>query len=233
MIKGEIIYTSNIAEFGKVIAKQIILLAIRCIDSNNQFVMAVPGGSTPIPVFNTFTQKKYQKVIDWSKVHIFWVDERCVPANHEDNNFKLCFDVWLNSCPKIQYHRIRGWLDPKSEAIKYENEIRKLLHNKNNIPSFDLIFLGVGEDGHVASLFPNSSLIGEKEKLVADTYVHFFNTTRITMTLPLLNNAKNRVIGIIGGKKKKIFAEIMNSQLNDYPLINLLSAGSKDMWVIN
>jgi len=232
MVKGEIIYTSSFAEFGKVIAKQIVSSAVRCIESNDQFFMAVPGGSTPISVFSTLTQKKYQKAIDWSKVHVFWVDERCVPRDHKDNNYKSCFDLWLNRCSKVQSHRIRGWLEPDSAAEEYNNRIRELLNRNNHFPQFDLIFLGIGEDGHVASIFPNSSLIGEDERLVADTFVQSLNTNRITMTLPLLNNARNRVIGIIGDKKKKIFAEIMNSQLNDYPVTNLLLAESKDMWVI-
>lgn len=233
MIQGEIIYASNTQEFGLQISNIIIQIIDACIIAKGKCSIAISGGSTPIPVFELLATKYYKNILNWSNVHIFFIDERCVPKDHPDNNYKSCYEIWLKYCSSINSHRIAGWLNPMDAARKYEEEITSLLNKKNGIPELDLLFMGIGEDGHIASLFPEYDFTKENNYCVENVYIQSKTMHRVTMTLPILNNAKNRIIGIVGEKKKKIFNDLMNYDYKDYPAAQLLSSNAKDTWVIN
>ncbi|MBT7902079.1 MAG: hypothetical protein HN601_14175, partial [Candidatus Marinimicrobia bacterium] len=126
MITGDIVYTGSLNEFGILISKILINIISDTINNDGKCNMAVSGGRTPLPVYNIFTQKKFQDTLDWSKVHLFFIDERCVPADDKENNFKLCFNAWLKYYPEIKYHRIQGWLKSEEAATNYENEIKSV-----------------------------------------------------------------------------------------------------------
>lgn len=142
----------------------------------------------------------YSRQIDWQRVHLFWVDERCVPADHEESNFRVAFDSLLSrvSVPEDNIHRIRGEEDPKQEAKRYENEIR-VFFGTTGFPVFDLVVLGMGKDGHTASLFPGSSSLEERERLVVPVFEK--ERHRITLTLPVLNHAA-LVLFLVAGRSK-------------------------------
>lgn len=233
MISGQIVRLKTNEEFGNIIAQNIIDIAKNCIINQNKYFMAVSGGNTPLSVFKILSNIKYRNILDWSKVHIFFIDERCVPADHVENNFKSCYELWLQYYPEIKYHRIESWLDPEEAARLYEKEIETTMKINSRFPKFDLIFLGIGEDGHIASLFPDYNFEKNVTQYVESVYVKAKNINRVTMTLPILNNAKNRIIGIVGDKKKKIFTDLMNSDYNDYPVAKLLSSEADDIWVLN
>jgi 6-phosphogluconolactonase len=232
MIKGKIIYSKDSEEFIKVILDLFLKTIDDCIIKNGECFLAVSGGTTPQPIFKILANKYYQKYLDWTCVHIFFVDERCVPIDHSDNNYKNCYENWLQFVPSINSHYIESWLEPCDAAQKYEKEIIACLNKKNGIPQFDLIFMGIGNDGHIASLFPGYNFEINNSSFVEDIYIKSKKMNRITMTLPLLNNAKNRIIAIIGNEKKKIFKHILKSDLRDYPVGKLLDSNSNDFWVI-
>ena len=233
MIRGEIIYTKDSEAFSNQIVKILIRIIYDCLNARRECSIAISGGSTPIPVFEILANKYHQNNFDWSNVHIYFIDERCVPKDHPDNNFKSCYDIWLKHCPKIHCHRIEAWLDPMDAALKYEEEITSFLDKNNGIPQFDLIFMGIGDDGHIASLFPDYDFEKDNNYFVENVYVKSKSMYRVTMTLPILNNAKNRIIGIVGEKKKKIFSDLVSSDFKDYPIARLLSSSANDTWVIN
>ena len=233
MIKGKVIYTNNTNEFGVIIAGIIIDIILNSLAQNNKCCIAFSGGSTPQPVFIALANKSYHQALDWSKVHIYFIDERCVPADHKENNFLSCYNIWLQHYPEIKYHRIETWLGPKVSAEKYEKEIEFILNEKVEIAQFDLIFMGMGEDGHIASLFPEYNFNKSTSNYVENVYVQSKDMHRVTMTLPLLNNAKNRIIGVVGHKKRKIFMDLVNSDYKNYPVAKLLSSNASDTWVIN
>ena len=166
-------------------------------------------------------------------MHLFFIDERCVPKDDDDNNFKACFNAWLNDYPEIKYYRIEVWGDLKSASMRYEEKIKSILDFESNIPSFDLIFLGIGEDGHIASLFPENDFSIDRQRLVEKIHVKSKKINRISMTLKLLNNAKNRIIGVSGEKKKKIFQNLDNPEYQNLPVAKLCDSKSIDTWVIN
>ena len=120
MIISDIIYTSNSNEFGNIIFEKMINIISETIKNNGKCFMAVPGGNTPLSVYKIFAQKKNQKTLDWSKVYLFFIDERCVPKNDRENNFKSCFDNWLQYYPEIKFHRIKGWLNSEKAALQYQ-----------------------------------------------------------------------------------------------------------------
>ena len=233
MIKGKVIYTNSTNEFGAIIAGKIIDIILNSLSQNNKCCIAFSGGSTPQPVFIELANKCYQQVLNWSRVHIYFIDERCVPSEHKENNFLSCYNIWLQHYPEIKYHRIETWLGPEVSAEKYEKEIESILNEKVEVAQFDLIFMGMGEDGHIASLFPEYNFNKSTSNYVENVYVQSKDMHRVTMTLPLLNNAKNRIIGVVGHKKRKIFMDLVNSDYKNYPVAKLLSSNAKDIWVIN
>jgi 6-phosphogluconolactonase len=233
MIKSDVIYTGNLVKFGSVIAREIIRIAQNNIAEKGSFFMATSGGSTPIPVFAELRKEKYLKLLDWSKMYLFFIDERCVPIDHDDNNYKFCYDNWLKYNPDINCSRIESWLDPREAAKNYELKIESILDNNNGIPQFDLIFMGMGEDGHIASLFPEYNFGMNNNRLVDNLFVKALNKNRISMMLPIIKNAQCRIIGILGKKKKRIFKGLGTKEYAYYPVSQMLTANGKNTWVIN
>jgi len=190
------------------------------ISERMRFAVAISGGSTPRRLYGLLGSVEYSHKIDWHRVHFFWVDERCVPKDHEDSNFKASLDTLLSkvSIPVESIHRIRGEADPEKATRDYENEIREFF-GTGDWPVFDLVILGMGDDGHTASLFPGSKAIGEKERWVVPVYLEKPGINRITLTLPVLNHAAQILFLVSGRSKATILSEILvGSHKNDkYP----------------
>jgi len=233
MIVAEIIYTESQKELGIIVAQKMVSIISKTIDEYGKCFFAVSGGRTPLPVYGILKNKNYQQILDWSKVHVFFTDERCVSKDDRENNFISCYDSWLQFFPSINSYQIEGWLNPGEAALKYENIIKSVLNKQNGFPQFDLIFMGIGDDGHVASLFPEYDFEKNINNYVEGYHVNKVNMNRVTMTLPLLNNAKNRLFGIIGKKKKTILNDLLNYKYKNYPIARLLSSEANDTWVVN
>ena len=134
------------------------------VEARGGFRAALSGGATPLPLFSLLGSG-YRERILWNRTDIFWTDERCVPPDHKDSNFKAAFDSFLSrvTIPDENVHRIFGELRPEEAAERYEQELKRAFGA--TVPVFDLIVLGIGEDGHVASLFPGDNALEEKERL--------------------------------------------------------------------
>jgi 6-phosphogluconolactonase len=176
-----------------------------------EFTVALSGGSTPKKMFeilgNDERLKKQVKLGTWEYVHFFWGDERHVPPDHAESNYKLAYDSMLSplGVREANIHRIKGELEDAGEAARqYEAEIlRDFPSSEGQLPKFDLIFLGMGSDGHTASLFPGTKALQEENRLVVSNWVGKFYTERITMTAPLLNNAAC-VVFLVSGQDKAL-----------------------------
>lgn len=204
-------------------ASMVTTLAAGTIEAKGMFSIALSGGDTPKRLF-TLLGSEYSQSVQWSHVHFFWVDERCVPKHHEQSNFKNAYESWLSrvAVPERNIHRIRGELSPEQGAAHYEDEMRRLF-GRQGLPSFDLIILGMGGDGHTASLFPGTSSLEEKERLAIPVYVDKLKSWRITLTLPVLNNADRILFLVSGISKAEILSAIFDPEQRDrYPagLIN-------------
>lgn len=182
------------------------------IASKGKFTVALSGGSTPLRLFELLGTM-YAKDIQWNSTWIFWVDERCVPPVNEESNYKGVYDALLSriDIPDGNIHRIMGEMSPEDGAREYEEKLRKYFGN-SGFPQFDLVILGVGEDGHTASLFPESATLSEKERFAVPVYVEKLHNWRITLTLPVLNNAMSVLFLVTGLNKAGILKEILGNK---------------------
>lgn len=174
------------------------------------FAAALSGGSTPVAFFRLLATKEYREQVDWGRCHLFWVDERCVPPTHKDSNFGAAYDALLSRVPipPGNVHRIMGELGPDEAAVRYEHELRRHFGSEA-IPCFDLVMLGMGADGHTASLFPGSGALTEQVRLAVPVYSEGLASHRVTLTLPVLNHAYNVVFLVTGRDKAGVVREVL------------------------
>lgn len=184
--------------------------AAEAIAASGRFDLALSGGSTPLSAFARLAAPPYQEGIDWARVYIFWSDERCVPATHPDSNYGAAKTALLDhvAIPPGNVHRMRGELVPAQAAEEYQQQLQTHFATPA-FPVFDLILLGLGTDGHTASLFPGSAALRTGEVPVTENYVASLESWRLTFTLPLINAARKVVFLVSGAGKASIVQEIM------------------------
>lgn len=176
------------------------------ISKSDMFHCALSGGSTPKLLFR-YLAEKYPDSEVWGKLHVYWGDERCVPPHHEESNFKMTDDLLLSKVPipKAHVHRVRGEDDPPEEAERYSDEVLKSTGSSSERPDFDMIILGMGEDGHTASIFPHQMELLESGQVCAVASHPTSGQKRVTLTGPVINDAREVVFLVTGaGKKEKI-----------------------------
>ncbi len=177
--------------------------AAAAIGKRGRFTVALSGGSTPRALYALLASQPFSHEIDWARTHVFWSDERCVPPDHPDSNYRMAADTLLNHVPVPvdQIHRMRGELAaPQQAARDYADELRTVF-GRVAPPCFDLLLLGLGEDGHTASLFPGVAVPEDDVTLTAAVYVPTLNMWRLTLTLTVLNAAA-RVLFLVEGASK-------------------------------
>ncbi len=182
-------------------AEEFLGAADEAIGANGAFSVALAGGSTPLGMYKLLAADPYVSRIPWERVLFFWGDERCVPPDHPDSNYGAAWDAFLSKLPLPggNVHRMRGEIDPEAAAREYELLLDH--HISGEPPRLDLILLGMGDDGHTASLFPHTAALDANERLVAPNYVPKLDSWRITFTETLLNEA-HRVIFLVTGEGK-------------------------------
>jgi 6-phosphogluconolactonase len=185
------------------------------------FSVVLSGGKTASQIYGKLAEPEWRNRIPWKAVHIFFADERCVAPNNEESNYKIIYDHLLTQIPipKENVHRIRGEENPEEEAIRYTKDIQNhLVLKKNNINFFDWVFLGIGVDGHTASLFPGQIIINST-KLCKATQHPVTGQIRITMTLAALKKSDRITYHVIGEKKSEIVFKLISkpSSSSNYP----------------
>lgn len=192
------------------VANLIIDTANKSIASGKKFSIALSGGHTPEQLYKIMSLKPFIDKMPWKKTFVFWGDERCVPLEDNRNNAHRALVTLLNQVPLPHENifRIPVNLLPAEAAQKYEQELRKFF-GKERI-HFDLVLLGLGENGHTASLFPESEILTDTHEGIREFYLEEEKIHRITMTAPLINNA-NHILFIVTGEKK---AEVLNEVIN-------------------
>ncbi|MFZ2339375.1 MAG: 6-phosphogluconolactonase [Bacteroidales bacterium] len=199
------------------------------------FTIALSGGSTPKLLFQALAAR-HRDSVDWRKVRLFWVDERCVPPDDPESNYGMTRDALLE---KIEIapgcvHRMRGEEDPDSEAVRYSKVIERSVVRKNDLPVFDVVLLGLGEDGHTASIFPgNESLFSAGETCVVAVNP-YSGQKRITITGRIINNA-GMVIFLVSGKKKAGIVQKINhgGGKAEYPAGYVKPVDGKVIWYLD
>ena len=202
----------NGTELAKAAAELVINLANKAVQERGRFVVSLSGGHTPETLYSLLAQEDYSERMPWDNIFVFWGDERCVAADDAQNNANMARTKLLNhvAIPATNVFPVPVELQPEEAAKTYEKTMLALF--KTHLPRFDLILLGLGENGHTASLFPGTDVLNEKERLVKEVYVAGQKMYRITMTAPLINNAFNILFLVEGEGKATVLNTIINGQ---------------------
>lgn len=208
--RRKVVVPGNESETVAYAAEHFIKCAKAAIEFHGTFFVALSGGSTPKQIYEKLASD-HKNSIDWQKVFLFWSDERAVPADHPDSNYKMAMDSGFTKLglPPSHIFRMKGEGDITLHASEYEAIIKKILNGRH----FDLIMLGVGEDGHTASLFPGTKGLAVTDKLVIANDVPQKNTLRMTFTYPIINSAHNIVFYAMGKNKQEIIKKILTTDL--------------------
>lgn len=231
----EIIICRDTDELSRKAAEQFVALARQAIAVHGRFSVALSGGSTPRALYSLLATGEFSEQLVWRQIHLFWGDERCVPPDHAESNFRMVNESLLSKIliPGENVHRMTGEVEPAIAAAAYETELRQFFSSsQEKLPRFDLVLLGLGEDGHTASLFPHSAALNETEHLVATVYVEKLNAHRLTLTFPVINNAAQITFLIAGQSKAAVVNGILAGQNSHAPAARIKPANDKLTWFI-
>jgi 6-phosphogluconolactonase len=209
-------------------------VAEAAVQERGRLSVALSGGNTPRAVYSLLASEHQQ--LPWDRIHIFFGDERHVPPDHPDSNFRMASESLLSKVPipETNVHRIRAELDGEAAAAEYDQQLVNFFHLGNHDwPRFDLIFLGIGEDGHTASLFPGSQALTETSRRVAANWVEKFQTFRITLTFPVLNHAAEAVFLVSGSGKAQILSQVLSAGTRKYPAQNVQPENGRLLWLVD
>lgn len=187
-------------------------LAQTCVAAQGRFTVALAGGSTPRAAYTLLASDTYRSRLPWEHIHVFWGDERHVPPDHADSNFRMAHEAMLAKVPipAANIHRIMAEKDAQQAADEYAATLQTFFHlQAGELPRFDLILLGMGPDGHTASLFPGTTAVGETSRLVVAPWVDKFTTYRITMTPPVLCHAAHVIFAAGGADKTETLRHVL------------------------
>jgi 6-phosphogluconolactonase len=224
-------------------AAYFIETAAAAVRANGRFTVALSGGATPNGVFALLATKPFRSRVSWSAAHVFWGDERCVPPEDPRSNYRAAFEILLSHVPipAANLHRMRGEIDPAEGAAEYEVALRSHFATPSGAPRFapgarfDLTMLGVGTDGHTASLFPDSNAVNETRRWVAPAYAQVAETWRLTLTLPVIN-ASAKVLFLLSGEDKRPIARRILHASDDGALLpaqRVMPVEGETMWLLD
>jgi 6-phosphogluconolactonase len=223
-------------ELAESFAGEFVSLAGASEKEGKPFTVALSGGNTPNLFFSVLADH-FSHAVDWNMVHLFWGDERCVPLDHSESNYGMVRHILLEkiNIPGSGIHRIRGENVPQKEALRYSEEIKNHTVSRNNFPVFDLVLLGLGEDGHTASIFQGDTSSFRSENICEVTVHPLTCQKRITITGRVINNALNVVFLVTGRNKASVAGNIIR-KTNDavrYPAYHVIPVNGRLMWYLD
>ncbi|HMW31915.1 MAG TPA: 6-phosphogluconolactonase [bacterium] len=222
-------------ELAEKTAEKIISIGHQAISMHGHFSWSLAGGKTPKMVYEVLA-KKHKESIDWKKVHLFWGDERDVISTHPDSNFGMAKNVLMDPIgfPDANIHRIGTEEDCMLAAQQAEDDIKDFFGlSDGGFPKFDLILLGLGEDGHTASLFPGTDGITETKFLVMDNFVKKLGRHRVTFTFPTINHASNVLFLVSGKSKSSIIKQVLQGSTEDILPAQMVRPAGELYWYLD
>jgi 6-phosphogluconolactonase len=211
-----------------------------CLKVRETYTIALSGGSTPQRLYSLLANEAaLRDKMPWERIHFFWGDERCVPPDHPQSNYRMADQTMLSKVPipSKNIHRIHAEnADAEKAAADYETEIRRFFGIQGkHIPVFDFVLLGMGADGHTASLFPATSALAETESLVVANRVAKFQSTRLTLTLPLINHATRILFLVCGEDKAGTLKAVLEGrrQADRYPAQRIQPSRGELLWFLD
>jgi 6-phosphogluconolactonase len=235
-MKPEIHIFNDLEELSRAAANLFIEQAVQSISERNRFLVALNGGSTPTRLFELLATD-YHENVDWSKVHVFWGDERCVPPADSGSSYGQARDILLSHVliPDSNIHRIKGELGPAEASKDYSLTLRGFASPPLEWPRFDLVYLGMGEDGHTASLFPGSPVDVSEPTMPVTAHYQDRPANRVTLT-PIVFNSARMVVFMATGEKKAIpLAEVLSDRYNPakYPAQRIDPKDGRLIWLVD
>ena len=221
-------------------ADEFVRIAHEACAARKRFTVVMSGGFTPKLLYQHLAEKTYRRQVDWSQVQFFWGDERAVPPDHADSNYNMANHALLEklALPKTQIHRMQAERsDLDLAASEYQAEIAQVfgVPAAGQPPSFDLVLLGMGGDGHTASLFPNTTALNEKERWVVANSVPKLHAQRMTMTPPLINRAAHVMFLVAGADKAVPLAHVLQGprEEDEYPSQMIQPTSGTITWILD
>ena len=223
-------------ELAERFAEEMVGMIKESANKKKIFTVALSGGSTPELLF-TILSENFARSVSWKNVHIFWGDERCVPSDNAESNFGMAWRKFLSKIeiPSLNIHRIHGEDDPEKEASRYSEEISLHTGKRDGMPLFDLVLLGLGEDGHTASIFPGHPELFYSDKICEVTIHPVTKQKRISLTGKVINNAEAVTFLVTGKKKEKIVKNIFKKDpsASNYPASYIVPVYGRLDWFID
>ncbi len=229
---------SSIESLNKAICQHVVDLSIKAQEASRPFNVALSGGKTPQRLYKLFASQPFVEQISWGGFNVFFGDERTVPPDSDESNYHMAklslFD--RSPIPSENIHRVEGEnADPSAAAAAYATVLTDFLPtSEEGIPTFDVILLGLGDDGHIASLFPDTPILSQTQKWVDAVYVEKLQTWRISLTFPVINQAKNIFLIVAGEGKAEIVSNVLGSSTKEakYPVQRLQPKGQV-LWFLD
>jgi 6-phosphogluconolactonase len=235
-MKSEIHVFNDLEELSRAAANFFVEQAAQSISERNHFLVALNGGSTPTHLFQLLATD-YKEKVDWNKVHIFWGDERCVPPDDPGSSYGQAREVLLSRVPipDSNIHRVKGELGSAEAARGYAVILKEFASPPLEWPRFDLVYLGMGEDGHTASLFPGSPVDAEDPTMAVTAHYQDRPANRVTLTPVVLNSARMIVFMATGEKKAATLAEVLSNRYNPelYPAQRIHPENGRLIWLVD
>jgi len=218
----EIIVAPDLRDLSREAAARFQRLAADRIAAAGRFSVALSGGSTPRALYRLLGEPPFHEAIDWPRVHLFWGDERFVPTDHPESNYRLAQEAFISTVPipagNVHPMPTEG-SDPNAAAARYEETLRRFFAPpEGEPPRFDLVLLGLGADGHTASLFPGSPALDEDGRLVVAAYVPKLDAWRLTLTPPVLRSARHVIFLVSGTDKASVLREVLEGTYDPHRL---------------
>jgi 6-phosphogluconolactonase len=229
-------------DLARTAAEECVRLALEAVETRGCFSIALAGGSTPKRLYALLASEQedaFRARFPWKDTHFFWGDERHVPPGHAESNYCMAFETMLSKvpAPPSQIHRIEGENTDASQAAEhYEQDLLRHFQLKQGArPRFDLVLLGMGPDGHTASLFPGTEVLDEQTRLAAAVWVPKFQASRITLTVPLLNQAANILFLVSGTDKAEALRAVLHGEFQPqrYPAQLIQPVQGSLQWLVD
>jgi 6-phosphogluconolactonase len=220
-------------------AEHFVARAAEAVTARGRFTVALSGGSTPRSTYTLLASDEFAPRVDWPRVHVFWGDERCVPPDHPDSNYRMAYEALLQHVPipPKNIHRIRGEMEPEQAVQEYERTLLTVFAGSPGgpPPRFDLVLLGMGSDGHTASLFPGTAAIHEGERWVVAHYVDKLSAWRVTLTPTIINAAAHVTFLVSGSAKAERLQEVLRRpyQPDALPAQIVRPASARLSWLVD
>lgn len=231
----DVLVHETLAELSAAAAQLIEDAARDAIAKRGRFVLALAGGETPKALYQLLA-RDYRDTIAWDRVEICFGDERCVPPHNPASNFRLAWTTLLEHVPIVEQrvHRILGELGPDAAAREYDGQLRRLFGNDEKAPTFDVAVLGVGTDGHTASLFPGDTAVEEVKRWAAPAHAPFGAKVpeRVTVSLPVLNRSRVVTFLCAGDEKRDVMARILSGAGRELPAARVFGA-EQTLWLVD